>query len=322
MLDFVLGIFFLALLIRGWTRGFVKEAMDLLGVLLGAAIAFRLSGPAGAAIAATFGTAPVVSRLVAGVIIFVAVGLAAALGAHYLHKIAHLPGLALGNRLTGAGLALAWGVFLATLGLSLATLVSFPPALANQVEDSAVAQALTRPGGISQTVFSNVAGDRVVEVLVGLQDLAGAQRVVIDPSEVITFTAAPRQEVHRRPEAARTLATWVNEERAAAGVEPLEWSERLAAVAAAHARDMYTSGYFAHESPDGDDVADRVRAAGLVVLVAAENLALSADVADAHRGLVQSASHHANLVDPVHTHVGIGVMAGPLGLMVVQVFTG
>ena len=132
MLDFLLGIFFVFLFLRGWARGFVKEAMDLLGVIFGLAIAFRLSPAAGAVVSGTFGSSPTVSRVIGGLVLFVLVGGVAALLAHYLQRVARLPGLALGNRLTGAGLALAWGAFLATLVLSVVSLFRLPVAVAGQ----------------------------------------------------------------------------------------------------------------------------------------------------------------------------------------------
>ncbi len=35
MVDFVLGVYFTGLFVRGWLRGFVKEAMDLIGLIVG-----------------------------------------------------------------------------------------------------------------------------------------------------------------------------------------------------------------------------------------------------------------------------------------------
>ena len=118
MLDLLLGIFFAFLLVRGWTRGFVKEAMDLVGMLVGLAVAFRLSSAAGSVVGGILGSSPAISRVIGGLALFAIVGGGAAVLAHYLHKVARLPGLALSNRLTGAGLAVAWGAFLATLGCS------------------------------------------------------------------------------------------------------------------------------------------------------------------------------------------------------------
>ena len=320
MLDLLLGIFFAFLLFRGWARGFVKEAMDLAGMLIGLAVAFRLSSAAGSVIGGILGSSPAISRVIGGLALFALVGGGAAVLAHYLHKVARLPGLALGNRLTGAGLALAWGVFLATLALSVLSLFRLPEALGEQLDNSAVASRLTDPTGVPQAMFAQVSGDKVLGVLLGLDDLTDGRRSVIKGEDVVVFDPARAGALAARAKSATALLERVNDERAEAGVAPLEWSNSLALVAASHARDMYTAGFFSHRSPTTGLVSDRLQAAGVRVTVAGENLALAADVVEAHRGLVASPSHLANIQEPAFGSVGIAAVEGPLGLMVVQVF--
>ena len=44
MVDFVLGLFIAGLLVRGWLRGFVRETLDLVALVIGtAAIGSALS---------------------------------------------------------------------------------------------------------------------------------------------------------------------------------------------------------------------------------------------------------------------------------------
>lgn len=322
MLDFLLGSFFVFLFLRGWARGFVKEAMDLLGVIVGLAIAFRLSPVAGTLVSGVLGSSPTISRVIGGFLLFVLVGGGAALIAHYLHRVARLPGLALGNRLTGAGLAVAWGAFIATLVLSVVSLFRLPPALAQRIDDSSVAATLTDPAGVPQTVFAHVSGDRVLGVLLSLDDIVGARRVVIDGDERVEFDPAPTDALANDDGAVRALFEQLNDERKRAGLEPLVWSEGYARVARAHAGHMYTRGYFAHESADTGNVVNRLSRAGIGAGSAGENIALAADASDAHEGLVASAAHHANIVDPRFDNIGIAAVDGPLGVMVVQVFGG
>ena len=320
MLDFLLGVFFVGLLLRGWSRGFVREAMDLVGVLAGVALAFRFSGAAGTVVNGIFGTSPVPSRLIGGVALFLIVGGTAAVLAHYLHRVASLPGLRLSNRLTGAGLALAGGLFVATLVLSLASLVSLPTAVASQVSDSAVAQALTRPGGVSQRVFTRVAGDEIVEVLLRLDELVGGSQVILEPGQIITFTPVSTEEVGDAEAAARRLFRKLNHIRQEEGIADLRWSRPLAEVALGHAFDMYTGGFVGHVTPAGGTLAGRLADAGLNPARAGENLALTADAAEAHAGLIASEGHRATMLDAGYRQVGVAAVDGPLGLMVVQVF--
>ncbi len=322
MLDFLLGSFFVFLFLRGWARGFVKELMDLLGVIFGLAVAFRLSPAAGAVVSGTLGSSPTVSRVLGGLILFILVGGLAAIIAHYLHRVARLPGLALGNRITGAGLALAWGAFLATLVLSVVSLFRLPAAVAGQIEESSVAATLTDPAGVPQTVFAQVSGDRLLGVLLSLDDLIGGRSAIVEGDERVEFEAAEPGSLTRDAPSMLDLFESVNEERADVGLATLSLSDSLSDVAQSHSDEMYRSGYFAHRSPSTGTVLDRLSSFGIRVARAGENLALAADATEAHSGLVKSQSHLDNIVNPDFTSIGIAAVDGPLGLMVVQVFGG
>lgn len=322
MIDFLLGLFFASLFVRGWLRGFVREAMDLVGMLAGIALAFRLAPGAGAVVAGLTGAGSELSQLIGGVVVFLVVGLAAAVGAHYLQRVVAMPGLQLGNRLGGAGLALAWGLFLATMLLSLLIVVPMPPALANQLEGSVVAQALTSSTSPSQRVFQAVSGDRIVESLLNLRQVVGGRRVILEEHDSIAFPAVESSELRSDPEAGRAVFELANQARREAGLEPLEWSDGLAAVGEAHAWEMYTGGYFSHDSPVTGDPHDRVEAARIPFRSTGENLALAGTAETAHEGLMSSPGHRENILRPQFRRLGVGVVSGPLGLMVVQVFTG
>ena len=296
--------------------------MDLLGVIFGLAVAFRLSPAAGAVVSGTIGSGPTVSRIIGGLLLFVVVGGAAAILAHYLQRVARLPGLALGNRLTGAGLAVAWGAFLATLVLSVVSLFRLPAAVAGQIEDSSVAATLTDPAGVPQTVFAQVSGDRVLGVLLNLDDLIDGRRAIVEGDDRVEFEAAEADSVSPDMPAVLDLLEDLNGERSKAGLSELAFSQELSRVALAHAQDMYQGGYFSHVSPTTGRVSDRVLGSGQTHLFVGENLALAADATEAHGGLVASDSHYENMINPVFNSVGVAALNGPLGLMVVQVFGG
>lgn len=113
----------------------------------------------------------------------------------------------------------------------------------------------------------------------------------------------------------------VNTERVRHHLEPLAPDPPMAEVARAHSRDMFVRGYFAHVSPQGQDLSQRVKQARLHYLVAGENLALARSLAAAHQGLMNSPGHRANILRPQFRRVGIGVLDGGLrGLMVTQDF--
>jgi uncharacterized protein YkwD len=322
MIDLILGFGLAMLVVRGWFRGFVREAMDLAGLVVGVVAAFRLSGTVAPVLRDMGGLSDEVARFAAGVAIFFAVGFAAAVAARALERHARLPGLNMVNRVSGAGLALAWGAFLGILGLSLLAVAPEPIALSSQLESSAVARALTDPTGVPQRMFTQVSGDRVVQTLLSLQEAVGARRVVGEEDDVVVIPAAAASDLERDDSAAAEVLDRLNRSRVDAGVDPLSSSPALIEVAAAYAAELYESGRFAHQSLQGGELGDRLAAAEVTYRIAGENLALAPGPAEVHDGLLNSAGHRANLLNREFHKVGIGVVDGPLGLMTVQVFTG
>ncbi len=322
MIDLIILLFLGLLLVRGWTRGFVREAMDLVGLIVGTILAFRLGPAVGSVVSAMANTSDEASRLVGGFIVFFGVGIGAAFVSRAIERKARLPGLNFVNRAGGAGLAAAWGTFLATLVLTLGVVLPMPPAVADSIDDSAVARTLTNPDGVAQEVFTGLAGDRLIETMLNLRQVLGTRRVVVDPDSVVELGTASLSELERDYDAAMEIFEWVNRARLDAGAEPLAWSDALADVGAGHAVEMYLHGYFSHDSPETGDVGDRVNAAGIPFRVAGENLALAATVTEVHEGLMESPGHRSNLEAVFYNRIGIAVVRGPLGLMTVQVFTG
>lgn len=102
-----------------------------------------------------------------------------------------------------------------------------------------------------------------------------------------------------------------NEERAARALPALRWHPELHFPALAYAERMVREGFFAHVSPDGGTLAERLagyRAEGADV---AENLAWGQrELATARAtvaGWMASEGHRANLLDPTMREVGVGV---------------
>ena len=92
-------------------------------------------------------------------------------------------------------------------------------------------------------------------------------------------------------------------------------------VARRHSVDMFARGYFAHDTPEGRDPFERMREANVRFLTAGENLALAPTVQVAHRGLMNSPGHRANILHSQFGRVGIGIMDGGIrGLMITQDF--
>jgi uncharacterized protein YkwD len=254
--------------------------------------------------------------------VLVATGLAAALIARVVEPRVRWPGLNLIDRAGGATLGMAWGAFLSIVLLSLLVILPVPAAVSRQLDSSAITRFLTDPAGAPQATFQRLSGDRVVEALLNLNRLVGERRVVVEGDESVALDPAVPGDLDLDTRAATEVFDLLNRARLDAGEDPLAWSPALAVVAEGHAVEMYTGGYFSHRSPVTGTVGDRLEAAGITYVVAGENLALAATATDVHAGLMASPGHRENILRPEFRRVGVAVVAGPLGLMTVQVFTG
>jgi uncharacterized protein YkwD len=102
----------------------------------------------------------------------------------------------------------------------------------------------------------------------------------------------------------------INRDRAAEGLPPLRYDERLADIARAHSADMRDSDFFAHESPTTGLLEDRMVRAGYLATEMRENLALAPDIEIAEDNLLESPGHKANILSTTVSHVGVGIVRG------------
>lgn len=157
-----------------------------------------------------------------------------------------------------------------------------------------------------------ITGDRALAVL--LTVCVAAAMFAIMPGTVV---ASPRLS----SELSESLLELINKERSQADLPALALREDLTRVAEAHAADMIEAGYFGHMSPTTGTLAARLKAAGIRFSKAAENLAGCTSPELAHKLLMESASHKANVLSKRFTHTGVAVVkGGPYGMMIVEIF--
>lgn len=103
----------------------------------------------------------------------------------------------------------------------------------------------------------------------------------------------------------------VNASRIEYGLEPLEYDEKTAETARGHSRDMAENDYFAHDSPDGGTLKDRIESNDVEYRMAGENIATGHTSAlFAHHSLLNSPDHRVNVLNPEFTHLGTGTAYG------------
>ncbi|SDB82624.1 CAP domain-containing protein [Shouchella lonarensis] len=116
------------------------------------------------------------------------------------------------------------------------------------------------------------------------------------------------------------MADLVNEARTQAGLAPLKVNIDLTKVARVKSQDMITGNYFSHNSPTYGSPFDMMSSFGIQYRSAAENIAGNQTVEAAHRALMNSSGHYANIMGDF-TEVGIGIVdGGPYGKMFTQMF--
>ncbi|MDJ0665010.1 MAG: CvpA family protein [Acidimicrobiia bacterium] len=317
MLDLVLGALLVGLVIRGWTRGLIREVISLTVLVVGTVAAFRLSTPLGAVFANMSGASPNAARWVAGVVIFLAVSMGAAVVSRILHLgMRILPGVSTLNRAAGAALSLIAITLVVTLALSIATVADVPEPVADELENSTVAAALTDPTGLPQRALGFLSGDRVMEVSLRIRELTGGEYAVARQGEPLVFPSATSDELERLPRAEAAVFDLLNRERVAADVAPVLRSSGLDRVAFDLALAGYSNGTFV--LPTDSQRRELLNRSGLPASSSTLLAALAASPEMGHTALADGASMELREA----TRAGIAVVQGPTGLLVIEVIAG
>ena len=321
MLDFLLGVGFLIGLVRGYVRGFTRGAAGLLVTLAAIWFGYRAGPSVAGAIQSWSGADQVTGRIAGSVLVFLAI---LVVGTFVVSRSISVPGpLQVFDRIAGAVMSGVWYLVVMTLVILLAGAIpNLPRGAEGLLSSSRAVRMITAEDAPVVPAVSRLLGDRILESLVNLNRLVGRSQVVIEGVDRVDIPPTAEPELLDSEGSSRELFDKLNVVRFEEGVPVLSWSGALAEVAGGHAREMYEEGYFSHVSPTTGSVDARLEAVGIPFRVVGENLALSPTVDSVHEGLLASPSHRATMLDPRFRRVGISAVEGPLGLMVVQVFSG
>lgn len=313
-IDILLVIVIALSLLNGYRRGFVHGVLDLAGWVLSLVAGLRYYHP----VANWLGTLDLWSEVWDQPIAFVLVALVTGV-------LVHLVGYALlrrlpedvhehqVNRLFGLLPGFANGVITAAILSALLLAIPLNEGLSERTRNSAVVNRLAVYAERLENQLRPVFGEAIARTL-------NLLTIRPDSNERVTlpFTV---EKTRPRPDLEKQMLDLVNQERQAAGLNPLAADPELTEVARRHSADMFARGYFAHDTPEGLTPFDRMRAANVRFLTAGENLALAPTLSVAHTGLMNSPGHRANILRREFGRVGIGIMDGGMrGLMVSQEF--
>ncbi len=124
-----------------------------------------------------------------------------------------------------------------------------------------------------------------------------------------------------RPDLEAEMLVLVNTERNKMGLGLLKADPEVTVTARKHSADMFLRGYFSHYTPEGIDPFGRMRKDKIRFFTAGENLALAQTLQMAHKELMESPGHRANILNPAFGRLGIGILDGGIyGLMITQNF--
>lgn len=322
MFDFVLGIGLAALAVRGWLRGFVREVLDLVSLVLGLIVAYWLSGPLGNFLSDQFSVSPEVARVGSAILLFVLFGVAMSVAAHFLSQVMRLPGLNLINRIGGSAVAVGWGVALVLVIVNVGRVLPLPEAFDDAVEESTVVSAIAGPEAIPQRIFGSIGFNGILEPLYSLQSLFGASRVVPQGNEVVTIPPAPQDELRQVRDDIGMVVTRINERRTGNGSGALLLVSSLQSVAEQRAMQMYGTGRISRETPVGGSVTDDLAVAGIRLEVAGEVLALASSTRAAVDAAWNDEEAGLLLNSAPYDRVGLSVVQGPTGFLLVIVLGG
>lgn len=121
------------------------------------------------------------------------------------------------------------------------------------------------------------------------------------------------------------LLSLTNQKRTGSGLSSLTLNSQLSAAAAGKANDMFSNGYWAHNSPGGKTPWDFINGAGYIYTVAGENLAKNfSNSAGVVEAWMNSPTHRENILRDQYQDIGFavvnGVWNGEETTLVVQMF--
>lgn len=318
MIDFILGLALAAMLVRGWMRGFVREILDLVGLVVGIWIAFRLSAPFGDFLTDSFGVGPEVARIGAGVVLFVLFGALLSIAASYLSKVMNLPGLSMVNRVGGAAVAVGWGVVVVLIVFSLISALPLPSDWRDRFDESNVAQLIAGEEALPRRLFESLAGDNVMSAMASLREIFGSPRAVPEGVEVLEIPPARSDEIRQVRGEAEQLVGRLNEHRVGVGLGAVQVVEALTDLAEDHAIGQYTSGRLQRLQDCATTLAQR----SYQVIECDNGVGLAGTAVAAYEGIFESAGGRSMIESPDFDRVGVAVVEGPTGRLVVILLAG
>jgi uncharacterized protein YkwD len=319
-LDIFIYIFMIFFLYLGWKKGALFQIFYLFSLLIAVSISFRYSDEIGTYISSWLNSNLQLSEVFGGIIIFVAILTLAS----FLHNLLNnlIKTSDLGSKALGAAISLLVSNLILTLIFTGLNILNLPALFENSVKDSNLINFYVSPDGTPQQTLEIIIGTDLLKVVNRINYLTGKSSVVIDDDGCLEIPRYNQSNLQSRQDFSIEIYNLLSLERQNENVDGLELNQILSNVAQAYAYEMYLGGFWCHQNPNnGENVNERLSKAGFPFTNVGENLAIASTIRSGHQSLMQSDSHRNTILDNEFRRVGIGVVSGPIGLIIVQVFS-
>lgn len=298
----------------GWRRGFIFGIIDLMACVASILLSLFLFAPVAIAFSKLFPSLGIWLNAVSFLFTFIFLRLVFAFICNLI--IRQIPNSAQNssaNKAMGILPGVVNGLITATVIALVLMVLPLSDGLATQAKASRVTNEFTTRAATLENSMSPVLDSAINKTIAALTVEPGKNDLVM--LNYTTAKFAPRADLEVQ------MLQLINDERAKQHLPPLQMDSALTAIARAHCSDMFERGYFSHITPEGKDPLIRMHEANISYTAAGENLALAQTLLFAHKGLMHSPGHRANILNPAYNKVGIGVLDGGLrGLMIAQEF--
>ena len=313
-------IFIVFFVINGWKKGFFLQFFYLMVLLISISLSFRYSDQVGSYISSWFNSNIQLSEIFGGVLIFITVLTVSSFFQNFLAN--NQKQRDVGNKLLGGFVSLLVSNLILTLIFTITSIISVPQFFEDTLENSNLVSFYTDTSGTPQQALELITGTDLIKVVSRIKDLTGKSSVVVGEQGCIEIPKYSLSNLSNNNEQKNELYELLLTERSNQNLAPLELSEKLSNIALNYAYVMYQDGFWCHKNPkNGELVGDRLSKQGFPYIDIGENLALSSSVRSGHISLMNSESHKNTILDNEFKRVGIGIVSGPLGFIIVQIFS-
>ena len=313
-------IFIVFFVINGWKKGFLLQFFYLMVLLISIALSFRYSDQVGSYISSWFNSNIQLSEIFGGVLIFITVLTVSSFFQNFLAN--NQKQRDVGNKLLGGFVSLLVSNLILTLIFTITSIISVPQFFEDTIENSNLVSFYTDTSGTPQQALELITGTDLIKVVSRIKDLTGKSSVVVGEQGCIEIPKYSLSNLSNNNVQKDELYELLLTERSNQNLAPLELSEKLSNIALNYAYVMYQDGFWCHKNPkNGELVGDRLSKQGFPYIDIGENLALSSSIRSGHISLMNSESHKNTILDNEFKRVGIGIVSGPLGLIIVQIFS-